>query len=135
MYRSIPKKRSSASISRILNRIRRCWCVYAAVLSATLALPASADHIEGASDAYYRLAYDFEVAHFCGLVNADVHAAYQAKRGRLEASERRTPERLTRLRIHAMADAEREYANRGLGGYKPWCLRDGRDGVRRIVGP
>ncbi|MBO6521735.1 MAG: hypothetical protein JJ900_15205 [Rhodospirillales bacterium] len=91
------------------------------------ALPAVAD------EPYYRLIYDYEVASFCGLVRAPVHAAYSKKRERLESLSGLAADELTDIRVGAMADAEREYINRGLGGHKPWCRSDGRAGVERIL--
>ncbi|MEM7169463.1 MAG: hypothetical protein AAF530_04805 [Pseudomonadota bacterium] len=84
------------------------------------------------SDPYYDLIYDFEVTVFCGIVDEDLHAAYAAKRGQLEAQDKRNKDQLTRVRIKAMAAADREYNNRGLGGHRQWCESDGRAGAERI---
>lgn len=84
-------------------------------------------------DPYYDLIYDYEVASFCGLVRTPVHEAYAEKRARLEAASGLDEDALTDIRVGAMADADREYINRGLGGHKPWCRTDGRAGVRRIL--
>ena len=40
---------------------------------------------------------------------------------------------IERLRLAAIVAADREYDNRGLGGYRPWCLGEGVAGVRRIL--
>jgi hypothetical protein len=82
---------------------------------------------------YYQLIYDYEVASFCGLVRAPVHTSYKRKRAGLEAETDLSIVTLTKIRIGAMADAEREYINRGLGGHKPWCRSDGAAGVQRIL--
>ena len=87
-----------------------------------------------ATDPYYSLIYDYEVASFCGLVRTPVHEAYARKRAELEAESALDKDALTEIRVGAMADAEREYINRGLGGHKPWCRSDGRAGVKRILG-
>ncbi|MEX0693385.1 MAG: hypothetical protein WD075_02975 [Rhodospirillales bacterium] len=84
-------------------------------------------------DPYYRLIYDYEVASFCGLVKSPVHRAYKEKRRDLEVSSDLSPKELTQIRVGAMADAEREYINRGLGGHKPWCRNQGMAGIGRIV--
>jgi len=86
-----------------------------------------------AVDPYYHLIYDFEVAGFCGLISQSVHDAFWQKRRALENSAARSPQQFTRTRIHAMADAERAYIDRSLGGHKPWCRSDGVAGVRRIL--
>lgn len=87
------------------------------------------------TDSYYALIYDFEVAQFCGLVNKPTHDAFWAKRKAIEEKSQRTTEQLRKTRIGAMAAADIEYANRGLGGYKPWCQNEGRAGVERITSP
>lgn len=87
------------------------------------------------SDPYYALIYDFEVAQFCGLVNKRTHDSFWAKRKSIEEKSERTTSQLRQTRINAMAAADIEYANRGLGGYRPWCQNEGRAGVERIVSP
>ena len=87
------------------------------------------------SDTYYALIYDFEVAQFCGLVSRRVHEAFWTKRRITEAQSKRTTEQIRQTRIKAMAAADIEYANRGLGGYKPWCNSEGRAGITRITNP
>ena len=119
MSRSTPRKKSSASI------FPRPKAALVALM-AFAPLPASAD-------SYYELIYDYEVASFCGLIGKDVHDAFWQKRRRLEAGAERTPETLTRVRISAMTAADLEFQNRGLGGYKPWCRKEGTEGIRRIL--
>ena len=87
------------------------------------------------SDTYYGLIYDFEVAQFCGLVNQRVHDAFWAKRKMAKSQSEHSIEALRQIRIKAMAAADIEYANRGLGGYKPWCNTEGRAGIARIINP
>jgi len=84
-------------------------------------------------DDYATLIYDFEVAMICGLVDADVAGAYRQTRGDLERNSALSTEELRRVRIQAMAAADREYDNRGLGGHRPWCKNEGRAGVSRIL--
>lgn len=103
----------------------------AAAFSALLLFAAPAH--AAPDDPYYRLMYDYEVASFCGLVKSPVHRAYREKRADLEVSSELSYQELTKIRIGAMADAEREYINRGLGGHKPWCRKDGVAGVQRIL--
>jgi len=90
--------------------------------------------VSGGTEAdYATLIYDFEVAMICGLVDTDVAEAYRQSRGDLERGSTLSTEALRRIRIRAMAAAEREYNNRGLGGHRPWCQGEGRDGVGRIL--
>ncbi len=126
MSRSTPRKKSSASIlpgpkSGVVSLLLLSGLLVAGHARAEPRSP------------YYTLIYDYEVASFCGLVKSPVHAAYKAKRGSLEAASGLSHPELTTIRIGAMADAEREYINRGLGGHKPWCRLDGVAGVKRIL--
>jgi len=90
--------------------------------------------VNGGTEAdYATLIYDFEVAMICGLVDADVVKAYRQSRGNLERGSMLSTEELRRIRILAMAAAEREYDSRGLGGHRPWCKNEGRAGVGRIL--
>lgn len=100
------------------------------MLSAGLFLLAAPLRAE--ADPYYNLVYDFEVASFCGLTDESLFAVYSVKRQNLEEVDSRTTEQLTRVRIKAMAAADLEFNNRGLGGHRQWCASDGREGVIRI---
>lgn len=86
-----------------------------------------------AADPYSRLIYDYEVALICGLGDIDMQHAYERARARLEAASTLPVVELTKRRRHAMAAAELEYDNRGLGGFRPWCRTEGRSGVARIL--
>ncbi|MBO6949120.1 MAG: hypothetical protein JJ855_14145 [Rhodospirillales bacterium] len=104
------------------------------ILAFALALVSAPFADADTADPYYNLIYDYEVASFCGLVRTPVHEKYARKRADLERASGLDADTLTDIRVGAMADAEREYINRGLGGHKPWCRSDGRAGVRRILG-
>ncbi len=120
MSRWIPKKRSSASFSRSLK---------AGLLAVFLSASATAE----TADPYYDLIYDFETASFCGLIGKNVYDAFWAKRRAFEAATDRATEELRQTRIRAMANAEREFDNRGLGGHKPWCRGEVAAGVARLL--
>ena len=120
MFPSIPKKKSSASFSR-----RASLVLTAGLLFSTPALCAE--------DPYPGLIYDYEVASFCGLISKSVYDAYGLKRAALEIASGKNKEQLTTIRVEAMAEAELEYMNRGLGGFKPWCQNEGLKGVQRIL--
>ena len=121
MSPSTPRKRFSASIFLPISAAAALWLC---------TLPTGA----GSAGSYYDLIYDYEVASFCGLIGKDVYDAFWEKRRAMEAAAEASADVLTRIRIGAMADADREYQNRGLGGYKPWCGSDGMAGVRRLLG-
>ncbi len=121
MSRSTPTKRSLASFSRNLRPL--------VIAVALIHTPAAAS----IDDPYYGLIYDFETASFCGMVNKDVYDAFWAKRRAFEASSPRDAEDLRRTRIRAMANADREFDNRGLGGHKQWCRGEVTEGIGRLL--
>ena len=86
-----------------------------------------------AEDTYYNLIYDFEVASFCGLISKNVHDTFWRKRRALESASQNSETHLTKTRVRAMAAADLEFQNRGLGGYKPWRRSDGAAGIQRIL--
>lgn len=88
---------------------------------------------KAANTPYERLFYDYEVAGYCGLVSKAVHTAFGYKRAALEVDSGMNVDQLTKARVRAMAAADREYMNRGLGGFKPWCQNEGAESVRRIL--
>lgn len=120
MSRWTPRKKFWASIFRRPEA--------ALVLALLSSVPASA-----ADDPYYALIYDFEVANFCNLVGKNVYDTFWTKRRALEAASERPTDALTRTRVRAMAAADREYQNRGLGGHRQWCQAEGLAGVGRIL--
>ena len=67
------------------------------------------------------------------LISKEVYDAFWQKRRVIEATNPRTDPHLTKTRIRAMAAADLEFQNRGLGGYKPWCRSDGVAGIQRIL--
>jgi len=86
-----------------------------------------------ADNPYQQLFYDYEVAGYCGLVTKTVHTAFGYKRAALEVDSGMNVEQLTKARVRAMAAADKEYMNRGLGGFKPWCQKEGVESVERLL--
>lgn len=83
--------------------------------------------------AYVQLVYDYEVAGQCGLIGPRLTAAFLERRVTGGFGTGLGAGGLKRLRLAAIVAADREYDNRGLGGYRPWCLGEGVAGVRRIL--
>ena len=101
-----------------------------AAAALAFALPAAA---ADAGDTYYELHYAYEVAAHCGLADAGVERGFRDARKRLAELSELDDDALKRHRIHAIVAAEREYQNRGLGGYRPWCRTEGKEARRRIL--
>lgn len=122
MSRSTPTKRSLASFSQKLRP-----------LLIVLALTHTTVTLADTNDPYYAMIYDFETASFCGLVAKGVYDAFWTKRRAFEATSPRDVEELRQTRIRAMAAADREFDNRGLGGHKQWCQGEVTEGIGRLL--
>ena len=110
------------------NLSKKCAAALVLFIAAAM-LPASAN-----TDApYEELFYDYEVAGYCGLVDKSVYTAFGYKRAALEVDSGQTVEQRTEAPIRAMATADQEYMNKGLGGFNSWCQNEGKDGAWRIV--
>jgi len=94
-------------------------------------MPAVADADDGRR--YFQIVYDYEVAAQCGFVSNAVENAFRNNRDNEARRIGLGKEALRRLRIKAIVAADREYDNRGLGGYRAWCASEGRDGVERLL--
>jgi hypothetical protein len=87
--------------------------------------------LEPPSDPLTRVYYELEVASYCGLVSAAVHAGFRREARPLEHHV--TRERLERSRMDAWQAAHLEWQNRGLGGFKRWCRNEGRAAAARFL--
>ena len=69
--------------------------------------------------------YDFEVASLCGLVSKRVHSGFQVYLERLVEEAGLDREGFVQARMRGWTAADREWANRGLGGFRGWCRTEG----------
>lgn len=100
---------------------------------AGLALALLSPVSESPEDRYFQVMYDYEVAAQCGLVSVTVERAFRVALERAGRATGFDAEALRRIRIRAIVASDREYNNRGLGGYRPWCRTDGTEGARRLL--
>ena len=70
------------------------------------------------------LAYRVEVTNYCGLTTERVIAGFRLQRKNLLNEYNLTPPQIQSARNEAWSLAHKEWDNRGLGGFKPWCRRD-----------
>ena len=88
-----------------------------------------------ATDLHFELVqihYDLEVANYCGVVNNNALAGFNAALQHLKESENVTDEDVEQARMQAWKDAYWEWQNRGLGGFKGWCANEALEGARRL---
>ena len=117
----------------ISSRHRRAAAL-ALAFALTLGHGARAWHGTRSDDPLTRVFYDFEVAVYCGLVNPGVRSGFERELARVRARERADAGTEQRARMRAWKEANLEWQNRGLGGFRGWCRSEGRDAAERFAG-
>lgn len=108
-----------------------CATVVAAAVASFAAMAGAESRSRGAE--LKQVAYMYGVTEYCGLNSAEVHDGY---RRQMRALTRRggLPESTVRwLRIRGAIDADLEYGDRGLGGFRGWCRTEGVDAARHFL--
>jgi hypothetical protein len=81
----------------------------------------------------YRAYYRYNVADYCGLISDAVYLGYRQQVGHLIDRDALAEPWVRWLRIRGAIDAELEFLNRGMGGYKPWCRSEGAAAARSFI--
>jgi hypothetical protein len=97
------------------------------------AWPAVADDPQARGAVLRQVAYLYGVAEYCGLDSFEVHDGYQRELRAIVARERLSDSEAREQRLHGLTDADLEYGDRGLGGFRNWCRTEGMDAARRFV--
>jgi hypothetical protein len=109
---------------------RRKYILYrlapAAGLLTLFAFPASAALDAPTQTALNETYYEFEVAGYCSLVNDAVAAGFHRRVARILAGRAVEQKTLNHLRGKAWQAAHWEWQNRGLGGFRGWCRKEGK---------
>ncbi len=79
-----------------------------------------------------RVVYEFAVTDYCGTLNPEVEAGFRAELAALTERGGFDEETARGLRIRGWADADREWSNRGLGGFRAWCRSEGVAAARHF---
>jgi hypothetical protein len=118
-----------ASLGRCVGPVAKAAIVLLLGVLLTLPPPARAEEAEGSLSA---IVYDYGVTSYCGLLTPELEAGFKrvlaeetARRG-LDADAARAE------RIKGWVAADREWGNRGLGGFRSWCAEDGPPAVARF---
>ncbi len=120
-------------MSTFISRRQRRAAGLALVFALTLGRSALAWHGVRSDDPLTRVFYDFEVAVYCGLVSPGVRSGFERELARVrEGADAATEQR---ARMQAWKEANLEWQNRGLGGFRGWCRSEGRDAAARFAGP
>jgi hypothetical protein len=83
--------------------------------------------------AFRQLAYMYGVAEYCGLITAEVFDGYQRESRFIRRRDGLTDPTARLLRLRGLTDADLEYGNRGLGGFRHWCRTEGQDAARHFL--
>jgi len=110
---------------------RRHVLTVAAFLSCALAAP---DPLVAEQRTLRHVVYDLAVTSYCGLLTPEVEFGYHREIAELTARAGLSEEEAKALRIAGWVDADREWSNRGLGGYRAWCESDGVKAAKHFLG-
>lgn len=80
-----------------------------------------------------RAVYDYAVTSYCGLLTAEVEFGFQRELSALTEASGLSEADAKAERIAGWVDADREWSNRGLGGYRAWCREDGLPAARHFL--
>jgi hypothetical protein len=74
----------------------------------------------------YHAYYGFGVADYCGLITWEVNDGYERRIRYLLLTADIDKETERWIRISGSVEADYQFDNHGLGGFRGWCARDGR---------
>ena len=125
-------------------RLMAIWRKESRLLSVVIAgfvalsmVPAAA-RADGAMTAHritqlYHAYYGFEVADYCGLITWEVRDGYKRRIHYLLLTADIDKETERWIRISGSVEADYQFDNHGLGGFRGWCARDGRQAMSEFL--
>lgn len=116
---------------RVTRKRRRISALLRPVLGAALVL-AAAYRAESGARSLRDVVYDYAVTSYCGVLTPEVEFGFRRELAQLTAHYGLTPEQAKAQRIAGWVAADREWANRGLGGFRAWCQTEGSAAVRHF---
>ncbi len=81
----------------------------------------------------YHAYYAFGVADYCGLVTWEVNDGYERRIRYLLLTADIDKETERWIRISGSVEADYQFDNHGLGGFRGWCARDGRQAASEFL--
>ena len=118
---------------------RRLGWVAAVIIGLALAFnPGRAARADGAVTAHritelYHAYYGFGVADYCGLITWEVNDGYQRRIRYLLQTADIDKQTERWIRISGSVEADYQFDNHGLGGFRGWCARDGRQAMSEFL--
>ena len=95
--------------------------------------PLDAGHEGGSTRTLRHVVYDLGVTSYCNLLTPEVEAGYHREIAQLTERAGLNEEDAKAQRIAGWVDADREWGNRGLGGFRAWCETDGLAAARHFL--
>ena len=95
--------------------------------------PLAAGHGDEDRRTLRHVVYDLGVTSYCGVLTPEVEAGYHREIAVLTEHAGLNEADAKALRIAGWVDADREWGNRGLGGFRAWCETDGLAAARHFL--
>ena len=77
--------------------------------------------------------YDYAVTSYCGVLSPEAEAGFRIELAELTARLRLNDEEARKQRIAGWVAADKEWSNRGLGGFRGWCQTEGAEAARHFL--
>ena len=69
--------------------------------------------------------YDYAVTSYCGVLTPEVEVGFRRELAAITARDGLSEDEARTQRIAGWVAADKEWGNRGLGGFRAWCASDG----------
>lgn len=76
--------------------------------------------------------YDYAVTSYCGVLSPEAEAGFRVELAELTARSGLNDEAVKAQRIAGWVAADKEWSNRGLGGFRGWCQTEGQEAARHF---
>ncbi len=106
------------------------WFLLNSSVNATLSLKASEKFL---IDPFVNLVYEMEVAIICGLATYPVSKGFELEKKQMISTFELSTEMVVTKSTLARKLADLEWQNRGLGGFKGWCAKEGVNNAKRFI--
>ena len=125
-------------LGRRIEKGRSCAGPAACLALLTALLASNGAGADGATTAkritqLYHAYYAFGVADYCGFITWEVNDGYERQIHYLLLTADIDKETERWIRISGSVEADYQFDNHGLGGFRGWCARDGRQAVREFL--
>gem|GEM_PF-2385674 len=95
-------------------------------------IPATSQAVPVPEDPLVRIYYDVELASYCGMVTNAVRDGFNQELSAMIHNGKFSPDVVRQARNQGLEAVYQEWQNRGLGGFRGWCRKDGAASVRRF---